>query len=67
MKKIEPSPVEDDYFLALKEKARARNQLMAAVYAASAADLELAAVSIKAALRAAGPIARPRRFRTLDD
>lgn len=67
MKKTESLPEEDGYLLALKEKARARNELIAAIYASSAADLELAAVAIKAALRGTGPIARPRRFRTLGD
>lgn len=67
MKKIESPPEEEDYLLVLKEKARARNQLIAAIYAASAEDLELASVSIKAALRGTGSIARPRRFRTFND
>ncbi len=67
MKKAKPSQEEKDYLLALKEKAHARNQLIAAIYSASTEDLELAAVAIKAALRGAGPIARPRRFRSLND
>lgn len=67
MKKTESLPEEDGYLSALKEKARARNELIAAIYASSAEDLELAAVRIKAALRGAGSIARPRRYRTLDD
>ena len=58
---------EQDYLQALEEKIRARNQQIAAVYAASSADLERAAISIKAALRGTSPIARPRRFRSLDD
>lgn len=67
MKKTEPSPEKEEYLLALQEKARARNELIAAIYAASAEDLELAAVVLKAALRGPGPITRPRRFRTIND
>lgn len=67
MKKTESLPEKDGYLLALKEKARARNELIAAIYASSAEDLELAAASIKAALRGTSSIARPRRYRTLGD
>ncbi|MNJ57414.1 hypothetical protein D3C77_530020 [compost metagenome] len=53
------------YLEALEKKARARNQQIAAVYAASNADLARAADLIKAALRGSAPIPRPRRFQTL--
>jgi len=58
---------EPSYLQLLEEKSRARNELIAAVYAASNADLERVAVHIKAALRGDGPIARPRRYSSLND
>ena len=67
MSKNVQSPEEQSFLQMLEEKSRARNKQVAAVYAASAADLEHVAVSIKAALRGAGPIARPRRFSSLND
>lgn len=53
------------YLEALEKKAHARNQQIAAVYAASDADLARAADLIKAALRGSGSISRPRRFQSL--
>jgi hypothetical protein len=43
----------------------ARNKLIAAVYAASPAELERAAIAVKAALRGAGQPARPRSLKSL--
>lgn len=52
----------------LEAKKHARDKQVAAVYAASAAELEHAAVLIKAAWRGkSGPIPRPRRFQSLND
>lgn len=67
MSKNKQEPEEQSYLEILEDKSRARNEQIAAVYAASAADLDRAAVAIKAALRGNGPIARPRRFSSLDD
>lgn len=67
MKKVELSPEEQDSLRALEIKMHARNRLIAAVYAASPAELECAAVAVKAALRGSGPPARPRSFKSLRD
>lgn len=67
MGKNDQSPQEQSFLQALEEKSRARNQQIAAVYAASAADLERAADAIKSALRGTRPIARPRRYSSLQD
>lgn len=58
---------EKNFIQILEEKSRIRNEHIAAVYAASAADLELAATAIKSVLRGSGPIARPRRFSSIND
>ena len=67
MKKVERSTEEQEYLRALEIKVHARNRLIAAVYAASPAELERAAVAIKAALRGSGPPSRPRSFKSLED
>lgn len=67
MKKVEPPPEEQEFLRALEIKMHARNRLIAAVYAASPAELERAAVAVKAALRGSGPPARPRSFESLED
>lgn len=67
MKKIEPSPEEPKFLRALEVKMHARNRLIAAVYAASPAELERAAVVVKAALRGSGPPVRPRGFKSIED
>lgn len=67
MKKVARSPEEQEFLHALEIKMRARNRLIAAVYAASPAELERAADAIKAALRGSGPPARPRSFKSLED
>jgi len=67
MSKNKQESEEQSYLEMLEEKSRARNEQITAVYAASAADLHRAAVAIKSALRGNKPIARPRRFSSLDD
>lgn len=67
MKKVEPLREEQDFLRALEIKMHARNQLIAAVYAASPAELERAAVAVKAALHGSGSPARPRSFKSLED
>lgn len=67
MKKVERSPEEQEFLRVLDIKMHARNRLIAAVYAASPAELERAAVAVKAALRGSGPPARPRSFKSLED
>lgn len=67
MKKVERSPEEQEFLRALEIKMHARNRLIAAVYAASPAELERAADVVKAALRGSGPPARPRNFKSLED
>lgn len=67
MKKAEALPEEQEFLRVLELKMLARNRLIAAVYAASPAELERAAIAIKAVLRGSGPPARPRSFKSLED
>lgn len=67
MNKVEPSREEKEYLRVLEIKKRNRDQMVAAVYAASPEDLECAAASVKAALRGSGPLVRPRSFESLQD
>lgn len=67
MKKVERSPEDQESLWVLEIKMHVRNRLIAAVYAASPAELERAAVAVKAALRGSGPPARPRSFKSLED
>ncbi|MNJ14149.1 hypothetical protein D3C77_83640 [compost metagenome] len=67
MNNIELLREEKSALRVLEKKMHSRNRLIVAVYAASHAELERAAVAVKAALRGSGPSARPRSFRSLED
>lgn len=68
MSKVKPLRGDPSCLELLEAKSHARNKQVAAVYAASAAELERAAELIKAAWRGkSGPIPRPRRFQSLDN
>lgn len=67
MNKVDLLREEQVVLRALELTMHTRNRLIAAAYAASPAQLEQAAVAVKAALRGASPPARPRRYQSLED
>lgn len=68
MSKAKPLSEDPSCLQLLDAKIHARDKLVAAVYAASPAELERAAVLIKAVWRGkSGSIPRPRRFQSLND